>query len=70
MTWLANVGLVAFVLVVLLNAAGLLLDLFFVLTGHPTITSNVMANPANGIPILALQVVGLVGLACHFYCRS
>ncbi len=61
------IGLVAFIAVVVLDAAGLLLDLFLWLTGRTTITQRVWARPILGTPIMAMQVVGVVGLFVHFY---
>lgn len=60
-------GLVIFVQVVVLDVIALLLDLFLWLRGKPTITGTVRHHPLLGIPILLLQLIGMVGLFSHFY---
>jgi hypothetical protein len=70
MTPAANVGLAVFVVMVVLDAGGLLLDLGLWLLGLPTITSKVMATPGLCVPILALQLAGTAGLALHFLARA
>ena len=65
----ADLGLAAFVLVVVADALGLVIDLCFLLTGQPTITSGVTKSPRWGIAILTFQLAGVVGLMTHFYGR-
>lgn len=65
----ANVGLIIFIAVVILNALGLTLDAILFLLKLPTVTSKVRVHPWYGVAILALQVVGLVALAMHFFLR-
>jgi hypothetical protein len=65
----ANVGLCIFVTAVVLDAGGLALDGVLYFMGLPTVTAAVMRNSWLGVPILALQVAALAGLALHFYGR-
>ncbi len=60
-------GLWVFLAVTVANVIGLLLDLALYAGGHRTITSLVWQYPTVGLPIIALQVVGLIGLLNHFY---
>jgi hypothetical protein len=60
-------GLWVFVSVLVLNLAGVVLDGILYLTGHITITAMVRRDWSLGTPILVLQVVGLIGIAVHFY---
>ena len=60
-------GLWVFVVVTLLNTAGLLLDLMLLAMQQPTITERVWENKVLAVPILLVQVVGLAGLAVHFF---
>lgn len=60
-------GLVTFIVVVVLNSSGLLLDLALLLQGRETITQLVRQAPGLGWPILALQILGVMGLILHFY---
>ena len=60
-------GFWTFIVVVVLNLAGLVLDALLAVWGQPTITQRVWALPLLGAPILFLQVAGVAGLAIHFY---
>jgi hypothetical protein len=62
-----NAGLAVFVAVVLVNVAGLLLDLCLERAGYTTVTALVRAQPLWGVPILGLQVLGGAGLGFHFW---
>jgi hypothetical protein len=62
-------GLCMFVLTVLVNVAGLIYDLYLFWSGQLTITQKVWEHPILGVPIILLQVIGLVGLLLHFYHR-
>jgi hypothetical protein len=64
---MTNLGLIVFIAVLVVNILGLLLDGFLLLAGFRTITNRVRKNPILGFPILLLQLVGLAGLAIHFY---
>ncbi len=62
-----NWGLLAFVMVVTVDAAALITDLIVWLLGMPTLTREVRRYPLLGLPVLMLQVVGVVGLAAHLW---
>ena len=61
------IGLIVFVTVQSLNLIGLLFDLWLWCNGHSTITQHVWNTPIYGLPIILLQVIGLIGLIVHFY---
>lgn len=66
-----TVGLVVFVVVVVLNVVGLLVDFILILLGMTTITEVVCCRAWwLGAVIIAVQVVGVVGLAYHFHLGS
>ncbi len=60
-------GLWVFLATVAINVVGLLLDLALDRSGRTTITDLVRMIPAVGLPIIAMQIAGLVGLLHHFY---
>lgn len=66
-------GLIAFIVVVVLNVCGLLLDWsIYLAAGYDyTVTALVQSNSslglAVGVVIILLQLVGTVGLAYHFW---
>ncbi len=61
-------GLWVFVTCWGLSGLGLLLDLWLLDgCGCRTITSVVWEYPSVGLPIIAAQIIGLIGLLCHFY---
>ncbi len=60
-------GLWVFLVVQVLNVTGLLLDLALYAGGHRTISSLVWTYPTLGLPIIAAQIAGLIGLLNHFY---
>ncbi len=66
-----NFGLCIFVVVLVLDVLGVLLDLNFLLHGAPTITgfvrSGTVGGCAVGDAILLLNLIGVAGLAWHFF---
>jgi hypothetical protein len=65
-----NAGLTVFVIILFIDALGLLLDLAVYLTRgyEDTVTAMVRGGDIFiGLLIIALQVVGTVGLAYHFW---
>ncbi len=63
-----NVGLAVFVLVVAVNVLGLLLDRVLSVEGATTVTDLVRRGDwVIGALIIAWQVVGIAGLAYHFW---
>jgi hypothetical protein len=64
-----TIGLIVFVLVVCIDAAGLLLDWFLEQHGFRSITATVGVYPVLGVALVALQILGAAGLAYHFYGR-
>lgn len=63
----SDYGLLLFILVVVGNLLGLLFDDWLIRHHLLTITARVQAAPYLGIPILAWQALGVVGLFVHFY---
>lgn len=63
----ATVTIAIFAAVVLLDALGLGFDLGLFLGGRKTISEYVWETPELGLPILALQALGLIALTSHFY---
>ena len=63
-------GLLVFIVVVVLNVAGLLLDGLLLAAKQPTITDRVWERPILGLPILLVQLTGIAGLAVHFYASA
>ncbi len=66
----ASIGLLVFIAVTTSNMVALGLDSALLLDGFRTITEFVVARPVLVWAILALEVVGVVGLAVHFLCRG
>lgn len=62
-----TLGLCIFITVVVIDALGLLLDLWLKLRGRRTITSYVWEESGYGVPVLLLQWAGMIGLAIHFW---
>jgi hypothetical protein len=62
-----DAGFYVFLAVLALNVAALFVDYLLMLWKQPTISEWVWKVPALGVPILVLQLVGLVGLGVHFY---
>lgn len=60
-------GLFVFLAVQVLNLIGLFIDLWLWCKGYWTITGYVWETPIYGIPIIALQFIGLIGLITHLY---
>jgi hypothetical protein len=60
-------GLVLFLIVLVLNLLGVLLDVVLLAQGLPTISQTVWDHPALACPILFWQALGLVGLAVHLW---
>ncbi len=67
---IANAGLIVFIVIVGLDATGLLIDLCRWLAGLPTITMGLLNCPVLGRLIVSLQVLIPVGLWCHLYMRG
>ena len=67
-TW-ADAGLLAFVMVVILDVVALLTDVVLLLAAgiEHTITRWVRRHPPWGIPLVGLQFVGGAGLWVHLY---
>jgi hypothetical protein len=63
----ADSPILLFAAIVLLNVAGLVVDLVLDWAGWTTISQLVWMNGWVGLPIIVLQAVGLVALALHFY---
>lgn len=59
-------GLLVFVLVVVLNVAGLAIDFALGRLGVPQITDLARSYPLLALLILSVQVAGLAGLVYHF----
>jgi hypothetical protein len=61
-------GLIVFVTVAVLNIAALLMDAVLKwVVKKPTISEHVWEHPALGVPLIAVQVAALVGLAVHLF---
>ncbi len=67
---LANIGLGIFVLIVGLDATGLLIDLCRWLMGLPTITMGLLDCPVLGFLVAAAQLLVPVGFFLHLYARE
>ncbi len=67
---IANVGLVCFVVIVALDATGLLIDLVRVCLGWPTITMGLINCPVLGFLVAVMQFVGAAGFFAHLYARG
>lgn len=65
-TW-RTVAITVFIVVVLFNVCGLTADALLTLYKFRTITSYVRDYWWMGVPIVALQVVGVASLAWHFW---
>jgi hypothetical protein len=66
---LTDAGLAVFVVVVVLDAFGLLLDLAILLEYglEATITRRVRRRPVLGLPIVAAQIAAAAGIVVHLY---
>lgn len=62
-------GLVVFLVVIAVDLTALTLDgwLFMFFGEHATITHFVRTHQWAGVVPLGWQLIGLLGLACHFY---
>ena len=65
-----NVALVVFIVIVIANACGLLLDALLWLLGMETMTEYYRAHPFWGIVVVCLQVIGALALTAHFWWRN
>jgi hypothetical protein len=64
---MTTIGLIVFVFVVIIDLLVLLFDAMLYYTDISTITSRVKRHPLLGIPLLLWQLIGMLGLAIHFY---
>lgn len=62
-----NTGLFLFIVSVVLNVLGLLLDWFLWSMGWQTITDRVRTDWIVAVPIIEIQLIGLFGLIIHFF---
>lgn len=62
-----DIGIVIFIGVMLINLIGLFVDLVLIYTKTPTITDLVHKIPMMGLPIIMFQLLGVLGLAYHFW---
>ncbi len=63
-----NYGLVVFIVVVLIDVCGLVLDYTLLAMGLTTVTNLVRrGNTELGVAIVVLQLIGAAGLCCHFW---
>lgn len=60
-------GLLFFIAVLTLDALTLLYDLGLFWYGEPTITARVRGDKLLGVPIMVVQIFGMVGLALHLF---
>lgn len=67
---LGALGLLAFILVIALDVAGLLLDGALLLAGWTTITQLVWRYWWLGVPIVLLQALLPVAIAAHFFAEA
>jgi hypothetical protein len=62
-----TIGLAVFVTVVVLNVAGLMLDVSLYAAGRPTITATARKYAWLASVILIVEQAGVCGLAMHFH---
>ncbi len=62
-------GLWVFLVVQAINIIALVIDYGLDQAGLATITAIVVKYPLIGVLIIAWQITGTIGLACHFYVR-
>lgn len=62
-----TIGLMVFILVVLADAAALLLDYWLERNYWLTISDLVRINPMLGVALVAVQLAAPLGLALHFW---
>ncbi len=60
-------AIVIFVVVVAANLGGLIVDNTLAINNCPTISHYVWRHWWIGVPVILLQVVGMVALAYHFW---
>ena len=62
-----SVGLILFIAVVAIDVVALLVDLYLTSRGHVSITALARQYLAIRLGIIALQVVGTIGMAVHLW---
>ena len=67
---MSRAGLLVFVVVLLLNVAGIFLDFFLLVCKMTTITVHSRSYPLIGVTIILLQFLAMIGIAIHFFLES